>query len=1550
MKLLRFLMMAIGVNLTICQVNAGTITNDMFARDTSGNLIYAQSGGVYKFNGIYYWYGVKYNGAVTYANNPANENSDTSFVAFTCYSSTNLVDWKFENNVMTTSTPVLAGESWVGRMGVAYNPTTQKYVLLSEVQGSFGSGELFATCSTPTGNFVYDHIQTSLPVVNNQPGDQTVFLDEDGTAYLICSSANGRAHLYVLPLHPADYLNVDAGDNIYNGNGREGNMMFKNNGRYYFCSSDLHGWNASHCYVVDSTSIMGTYSSEYIMNKTDMDFCHVTQTGFGVTVTGTNSTTTFFVGDRWCDFAGNGIGYNQWCPVSFNGATPTFESLTVVNFDSAAGTWSVGTGNNYILNPGYEADRVTQTDVAGWTNIGAGYGNVASSHNPGNWHFHHSNSSAYTATTDQVVTNLPSATYNLSVWYKSSGGQTTARIFARNFGSIEKDSDVSAVQANWTQATIPNIVVTNGQCDVGLYSVAAANQSVDIDDWSLTIIAPAPPTGLTATSGNGQVPVNWNASLNATGYNVKRSTTNGGPYTIIASPATNGYTDNSVLNGTTYYYVVSATNMLGESPDSSQVSVMPSAGPIITSASANPNPVFPGQSVTITAGVTAQAHPIGSITVDISLIGGVTNQVLVSNGAGNYTNTVTVDPATSISVKTLTVTGVDNVGNLSSPFTFLLAIGSVNATWDGGAGDDNWGSGANWVGNAAPGFGYSLIFTGSTRLTPLMDSAYNVYAMTFDSSASAFNINTTGGALTLNGGVTNNSANPQTLNVPVVLGAPVTISAASGDVTLEQTVNNNGNPLTIVDGGHNLTVSGAISGGGGLIKIGTGTNTLTGANSFGGSIAISNGTLNLNGAGQLGGGFYSGSITDNGTLTYNSTAAQALAGVISGTGALNKIGSGTLTLSAPNAFSSPTLLTSGTLQLANSLALQNSTLNFNGGSLTFSGISAATLGGLSGAQNINLVNLSAGPVSLTVENNNSTTTHSGAFSGSGSLVKAGTGTLTLTGTNIFSGGTTANAGTLELPASGVIKCGPLTGGGFLVDGGALTSAGTTSFNAVNNAYLQTSGSSFLGDLTEPNSDSLLVKITGGTFSATSLTLRRTQIFTTAPTATAPQAGSTTTGLYVNGASADVRLGSLTIGTGNSSDSVRLDAGTLTVTNKVLVGNTSNTRWEILQVNNGSFTSLDVVNGIVLSQSASSIANNSEFYISGGTATAEKIAFGVINDIAGSSGFVIINGGALYLGSGGIVRSNASTYTSTVSLLNGTLGAKADWSSSLSMQLSGTAFTIKSADSANTAHNISLFGPLSGAGSLIKAGAGTLTLAATNTHTGGTTVNAGKLLVDGSLPVTGATIIANGGTLGGAGVINGTTTIQSGGTLAPGNSIGMLTFSNSLTLAAGCTNLFEITHSPLTNDIAKVSGALTYGGTLIITNIGVSALASGDTFKLFSASSYSGTFANVILPPLGANLAWNANGLNTSGVIAVVTSVLPAPPVFGTLAVSGNNFTFGSIGVTNATFYLIGATNLSTPSSNWTRLLTNHFDGNGNFFFTNALDVNAPQQFYRIALP
>ncbi|HXY06232.1 MAG TPA: glycoside hydrolase family 44 protein [Terriglobales bacterium] len=86
---------------------------------------------------------------------------------------------------------------------------------------------------------------------------------------------------------------------------------------------------------------------------------------------------------------------------------------------------------------------------------------------------------------------------------------------------------------------------------------------------------PAAPIGLTATAGTGQVSLSWTATQGATSYDIKRSTTSGGPYTQIGTATTNSYVDSGLTNGTTYYYVVTASNRSGQSGDSNQASATP---------------------------------------------------------------------------------------------------------------------------------------------------------------------------------------------------------------------------------------------------------------------------------------------------------------------------------------------------------------------------------------------------------------------------------------------------------------------------------------------------------------------------------------------------------------------------------------------------------------------------------------------------------------------------------------------------------------------------------------------------------------------------------------------------------------------------------------------------------------------------------------------------------------------------------------------------------------------------------------------------------------
>ena len=485
--------LALVGTMAAAQAAPQTIQNDVFWKDTSNNPIYSQGGGILKVGATYYWYGAKYDGAVTYAANPAAKNSNVDFNAVTVYSSTDLAHWKFEGNALSAGAAGTGFDPaiWLGRLGVVYNSNTKKYVLISQYSGgTLGSGVLFATSSSPVGPFTFDHIQSQISNVSSAgTGDQTIYTDDDGQSYLIFSNAGGRQRSYVAPIRASDSLNIEPAVNIaLNSVGREGNAMFKHDGTYYYCSSDLHGWNASPTYCRSANAINGPYTAEFVMAGSSADFSHVTQTGFFISVAGSAATTVLFAGDRWSDFAGNGIGYNQWLPITFSGTTPTLQSLSQFNLDAATGAWTVGAGNNYALNPSFEADRVAQTGLAGWlnwTNLADGNPNrnVLGGHT-GRWAVQHTHTAAYSASRRQELTGLPNGTYTLKAWVKSSGGQSIARVYVKDYGGAELVYSVNAPLSSWTQVTIPDIAVSNGKATFGIYSVANAGNWLMADDFS----------------------------------------------------------------------------------------------------------------------------------------------------------------------------------------------------------------------------------------------------------------------------------------------------------------------------------------------------------------------------------------------------------------------------------------------------------------------------------------------------------------------------------------------------------------------------------------------------------------------------------------------------------------------------------------------------------------------------------------------------------------------------------------------------------------------------------------------------------------------------------------------------------------------------------------------------------------------------------------------------------------------------------------------------------------------------------------------------------
>ena len=255
----------------------------------------------------------------------------------------------------------------------------------------------------------------------------------------------------------------------------------------------------------------------------------------------------------------------------------------------------------------------------------------------------------------------------------------------------------------------------------------------------------------------------------------------------------------------------------------------------------------------------------------------------------------------------------------------------------------------------------------------------------------------------------------------------------------------------------------------------------------------------------------------------------------------------------------------------------------------------------------------------------------------------------------------------------------------------------------------------------------------------------------------------------------------------------------------------------------------------------------------------------------------LRGGTLNLGPWGFLSPNP---TYQINLGGGTVASSLNWTSTLNMRLTGSGGDVIFNPAG---FNNFLFGVLAGPGGLAKAGAGSLILSNASTFTGGTLITGGTLALVGPGGIASSPTITVGSgafldtsaksggftvgaaqTLRGNGTVLGLTAVA--GTVAPGASIGTLTFDRPLTLAG--TTSMEIDRGAGQNADLIIAPAITNGGTLIVTNIG-GVLAALDTFNLFDAASFSGTFTSIVLPPLTGGLAWDISHLYVDGTIRVV---------------------------------------------------------------------------------
>jgi hypothetical protein len=507
------------------QAQAQIIRNDVFWYTKDGRPINSQGGGIFTFadpatgQPKYYWYGVHYKEADTYRANPSVTLPNATFEAVTCYSSTDLVNWTFEANVLTQEELKKQEgyrKTWVGRLGVAYIKELNKYALLVQ----HGNQVLITVSDSPTGPFTW-HQQISMQQMIGTPntGDQTVFTDEDsGKSYLVYSYGQGRNKIYVSEIGVKDgKVNLLDCTKIFQGASREGNCLFKHNGRYYMFASNIYGWDASLAYYLVADNIRGPYlpaNDMRVMKGTEDDYAHVTQTGFFVTVKGSKKETVIYCGDRWANFAGNGLGYNQWFPLSFEKDTPYFNSLSAWQLNAKTGEWKVAAGNNYVKNGSFEADRKNipstvkpvQLQLTGWTTTVIKGNEISLDSLQSPFLNHHNTESerkevtgekslaitdkvAFSRKVSQVIISspfvpLPKGTYTLTAKVKNSSGFATLSMYAKSGGKTFTQS-INKENTAWTTITLPNIAVKDDRLEIGFTAEGVADAFCLVDDVSL---------------------------------------------------------------------------------------------------------------------------------------------------------------------------------------------------------------------------------------------------------------------------------------------------------------------------------------------------------------------------------------------------------------------------------------------------------------------------------------------------------------------------------------------------------------------------------------------------------------------------------------------------------------------------------------------------------------------------------------------------------------------------------------------------------------------------------------------------------------------------------------------------------------------------------------------------------------------------------------------------------------------------------------------------------------------------------------------------------
>jgi autotransporter-associated beta strand protein len=1087
-------------------------------------------------------------------------------------------------------------------------------------------------------------------------------------------------------------------------------------------------------------------------------------------------------------------------------------------------------------------------------------------------------------------------------------------------GTIISAGTLTAINASGSATGTGAVSIANGATLAGngtLSGLVTANAGANISPGNNTSTIGILTLGsltLNPNAGGSNATLNFEISSNTSLDQIDVTTSNGltingGSFNIYAAGTTTPFTTSG-----NYNLIQFSGSILGAySSNLNQLTVLNNTVPGVTYSFSAPSNFLV---LTIANSVVANAWNLNGSSNWSNATAWTNSVVPAANSTVTLPGNLLTSPATITLDSNRSVAGLDftssigytigagggtlSIGNATTPGNLTVSQGShiisapITLAALGVTANISAGGNLSIPGNIGDnGSGASLTKIGNGQLNLTGTNTYsgptNVSAGTL--SFGALNSLGTGTILNLNGG----SLQWNGTNTADISTDTVTIGAGGA------TFDTNGNNVTLANPIGN-------SGAGNLTKIGNGQLNLLAANTYSGANIVNAGTLSFASLASLGTGtilnlnggtlqWYGTNTADisSDTVTIGASGATfdtngnnvTLAHSIgnSGTGNLTKIGNGNLTLSVAPAYTGSTIVNGGTLIFGATTTIGASSNLTVGTGATATIATGATLTA-SSILGTGTVNLGTGALAL---NNAANDAFAGSFTGSGAFSKTGAGNLTLSGISSGTGALTIANGNVEIDAGGILTAGGgstsgNTGASLFINGGIFTSTGTFTVNSVvtgsNSGFYLQSGNATFSALTINNSSGNSgqlpnADIAGGNFTAATVTIPRTSGSST---------GVVGSGFNVSGGNANI-TGSLIIDT-TASASALVDGGNLTVGT---IDINEAIRTGSLQVTSGNLT---VTNGGIVFINTLS-AGCATVTLSGGISNVAELSFASNSSVTSSSTATLnLNGGALYVGSGGMTK-NGSSVVSNINLNSGILGASGNWSSSVPMVLNGA--TIETADVNGAPHNITISGALSGS-NLLQSGGGTLSLSNVNTYTGTTTISGGTVAAAflnsagggdslGSSSSAPANLIINNGTLQYIGAGNTTDrsfTLTGASAALDASGTGAITYSNVTAInyaTPGVPNTFTLTGtSTAANTLAANINDNGSGATSLVKNGAGSWIATGTNNLSGPTTINAGTLTINSLPnsSVTVNPGGALNPVSGVGTLTVPALTLAAP--------------------------------------------------------------------------